>query len=159
MGAPPKKSVFPLAPKFVLFFPLFFFQENELKTPSDSVSKHSTRAPHRSGGNHPTPRGRKEWDHPPLKNSPCREGRAQKHALQHPDAPWTSPAHRAVAKGCHGPRSYVCQAPNTFLYVCQALPPIQTPNAFICVSPNASAESATELASLAHLCSLRSHFF
>ena len=42
----------------------------------------------------------------------------------------------------HGPRLYVCQAPN----------------ALICVSPNASAES-TEFASLAYLCSLRSHVF
>ena len=66
----------------------------------------------------------------------------------------------------HGPRLYVCQAPNAFICVSGVAPsPSQTPNAFICVSPNAficvspnaftrvspnaSAESATELASLA----------
>ena len=82
----------------------------------------------------------------------------------------------------HGPRLYVCQAPNAFICV-SGVVPSQTPNAFtsvspnaficvspnaficvspnafICVSPNASAEFVTELASLAYLCSLRSHVF
>ena len=53
----------------------------------------------------------------------------------------------------HGPRSYVCQAPNAFVCVSGVGPP-QTPNAFICVSPNAFSEFATELASLVYLCSL-----
>ena len=105
---------------------------------------------------------------------------------------------RTLTSGTSGPRwfsltllhkripmdlAYMCVKPQMRLYVCQALPPSQTPNAFICVSPNAficvspnaficvspnaficvspnaSAESATELASLAYLCSLRSHVF
>ena len=36
----------------------------------------------------------------------------------------------------HGPRLYVCQAPNAFICV-SGVCPSQTPNAFICVSPNA----------------------
>ena len=36
----------------------------------------------------------------------------------------------------HGPRLYVCQAPNAFICVSGVAPP-QTPNAFVCVSPNA----------------------
>ena len=36
----------------------------------------------------------------------------------------------------HGPRLYVCQAPNAFICV-SGFCPSQTPNAFICVSPNA----------------------
>ena len=82
----------------------------------------------------------------------------------------------------HGPRLYVCHAPNAFICV-SGVAPFQTPNAFMCVSPNAficvspnaficvspnaficvspnsSTESTTELASLAYLCSLRSHVF
>ena len=67
---------------------------------SDFVSKHSTRATHgltRRGGNLPTPRGRKEWDHPPLQNSPCQEGRARKHALQHP--PTWNPTDATTLRG------------------------------------------------------------
>ena len=91
-------------------------------------------------------------------------------------------AHNLAQEKSHGPRLYVCQAPNAFICV-SGVAPLQTPNAFICVSPNAficvspnaficvspnaficvspnaSAESATELASLAYLCSLRSHVF
>ena len=69
--------------------------------------------------------------------------------------------------------AYMCVKPQMRLYVCQACPS-QTPNAFICVSPNAficvspnaficvspnTSADATELASLAYLCSLRSHVF
>ena len=36
----------------------------------------------------------------------------------------------------HGPRLYVCQAPNAFICV-SGVAPLQTSNAFICVSPNA----------------------
>ena len=57
--------------------------------------------------------------------------------------------------------AYMCVKPQMRLYVCHQmrLYVCQAPNAFICVSPNASAEFATELASLAYLCSLRSHVF
>ena len=54
---------------------------------------------------------------------------------------------------CHGPRLCVNQTPIALICV----PGV--PNAFTCVSPNASAEFTTELASLVFLCSLRSHFF
>ena len=66
----------------------------------------------------------------------------------------------------HGPRLYVCQAPKALIRVSGPCPPLTpnalirvSPNAFIRVSPNAFTESATELASLAYLCSLRSHVF
>ena len=83
----------------------------------------------------------------------------------------------------HGPRLFVCQAPNASICVSPNAFIRVSPNAFICVSPNAficvspnafirvspnaltrvspnaSAEFATELASLAYLCSLRSHVF
>ena len=51
---------------------------------------------------------------------------------------------------CVSPNAFICVSPNAFICV--------SPNAFICVSPNVSAD-ATELASLAYLCSLRSHVF
>ena len=74
----------------------------------------------------------------------------------------------------HGPRLYVCQAPNAFICVSGVAPPKHQMRLYVChqmrlyvchqmrlyaVSPNAFAESATELASLAYLCSLRSHVF
>ena len=60
---------------------------------------------------------------------------------------------------CVSQNAFICLLPNAFIRV--------SPNAFICVSPNAftrvspnePAESATKLASLFYLCSLRSHVF
>ena len=72
----------------------------------------------------------------------------------------------------HQRRSYVCQglatprhqmrlyvSPNALIRVSPNALIRVSPNALIRVSPNAFTESATELASLAYLCSLRSHVF
>ena len=56
------------------------------------------------------------------------------------------PKHQMRLHVCHQMR-FICVSPNAFVCV--------SPNAFICVSPNVSVD-ATELASLAYLCSLRS---
>ena len=70
------------------------------------------------------------------------------------------------------PHGLICVSNTKCVFVCVRRcappPPPPTPNAFVCVSspnaftrvsPNASAESAPELASLAHLCSLHLHIF
>ena len=59
---------------------------------------------------------------------------------------------------CVSPNAFICVSPNAFICVSPNAFICVSPNAFICVSPNASAD-ATELASLAYLCSLRSQFF
>ena len=55
----------------------------------------------------------------------------------------------------------MCPAPKALKSVSRLCPTFirVSPNAFIRVSPNAPIESATEFASLAYLCSLRSHVF
>ena len=59
---------------------------------------------------------------------------------------------------CVSPNAFICVSPNAFICVSPNAFICVSPNAFICVSPNAFAD-ATELASLAYLCSLRSHVF
>ena len=59
---------------------------------------------------------------------------------------------------CVSPNAFICVSPNAFICVSPNAFICVSPNAFICVSPNVSAD-ATELASLAYLCSLRSHVF
>ena len=56
---------------------------------------------------------------------------------------------------CHQMRSHVCHQMR--LYVCHQMRSCVSP--FVCVSPNVSVESATELVSFVYFCSLRSHFF
>ena len=63
-----------------------------------------------------------------------------------PDLPWllsrlTTGSHASWCQSpffnmAHGPRLYVCQAPNAFMCV-SGVASLQTPNAFFCVSPNA----------------------
>ncbi len=59
---------------------------------------------------------------------------------------------------CVSPNAFICVSPNAFICVSPNAFICVSPNAFTCVSPNVSAD-ATELASLAYLCSLRSHVF
>ena len=55
--------------------------------------------------------------------------------------------------------AYMC-VKHQMRFICvSGVGPSQTPHAFICVSPNASAEFVTEFTSLTCLCSLRSHVF
>ena len=91
-------------------------------------------------------------------------------------APWTSliyvsnpkcvymcvkccPSQTPNAFICVSPNAFICVSPNASVCVSPNAFTCVSPNAFTCVSPNAFAESATELASLAYLCSLRSHVF
>ena len=77
----------------------------------------------------------------------------------HSKTPWTSLICVSSPKCvCMCVKRCPSQTPNTFICVSPNALKCVSPNAFICVSPNVSAD-ATELASLAHLCSLRSHVF
>ena len=77
----------------------------------------------------------------------------------------------SIAK-LHQPRLLVCQAQTALMRVSRSVRQNHEPRLCVCheprmrvsrttlmrVSPNASTESATELASLAYVCSLRSQF-
>ena len=70
---------------------------------------------------------------------------------------------------CHGPRFFVCQAPNAFVCVSSVAPPKHqmclhvfacvSPNAFICVSPNALNVCHQMRLYMCHQMRLRSHVF
>ena len=138
--------------------PKVVYTDNSLefrKTCEDLSWNHCTSPPHRSETNDIAERAVRR----------VKEGTSAVLLLSGLDENWWA--------NSHGPRLYVCQAPNAFICVSSVAPPppltpnafkcvspnafvCVSPNAFICVSPNASAESTTGLTSLAYLCSQQS---